>query len=317
MTDEELMREAISESLHSVKDDTGTIPKVGAVIVKDGQVLAKGRRQRDTHAEKDALDSVADWTNLIDSTVYTTLEPCTPGVRSEPHNCCTRLLISARVKKVVIGMLDPNQWVCGKGVLELQQHGIEVELFPAHLADEIRAINEQFVRSQQTLGVTFLEPKPEEDVHQGRVKFTIRCITPPQSNIRVIAVRPESWWPQESNIRQIGSDTYEFYCFFGSPGPLTVHVVRASELGEQFLAFYFRTRTQLVEQQEKLKKLGLNEAQLKALKNPWFPVPFTHLPKGLDSQGHITLELLPPALTEPLQVGAQQPTTEPEPKPEG
>ncbi|SRR6266536_5292068 len=61
--------------------------------------------------------------------------------------------------KVVIGILDPNQGVCGKGVLLLQRADIEVELFPHDLAVKILRLNEDFVRAQQSLGIKITEPQ--------------------------------------------------------------------------------------------------------------------------------------------------------------
>jgi pyrimidine deaminase RibD-like protein len=55
-------------------------------------------------------------------------------------------LVRAKVKKVYVGILDPNQGVCGKGVLELQDHNIEVELFPPVLAQQIRIQNDPFIQ---------------------------------------------------------------------------------------------------------------------------------------------------------------------------
>jgi diaminohydroxyphosphoribosylaminopyrimidine deaminase/5-amino-6-(5-phosphoribosylamino)uracil reductase len=111
------------------------IPKVGAVIAIGKTVIGRGHRGTekpgdDDHAEKVALNQVADKTKLPEITLYTTLEPCTKEVRSDPLKCCTELTKQYRVKRVCIGTLDPNQGVRGKGLWELQSHGIAVELFP-------------------------------------------------------------------------------------------------------------------------------------------------------------------------------------------
>src|SRR5215469_9538616 len=138
MAERYLMEMAITMAKSCKPKDPERIPMVDAVIVHDGDILGKGYRGEDVHAEMDALSKVSDRTRLQDATVYTTLEPCTPSVRSKPEESCTSLLRDARVKKVVIGILDPNQGVCGKGLLELQRHGIDVELFPQDLAQKIR-----------------------------------------------------------------------------------------------------------------------------------------------------------------------------------
>jgi diaminohydroxyphosphoribosylaminopyrimidine deaminase / 5-amino-6-(5-phosphoribosylamino)uracil reductase len=84
--------------------------------------------ERDDHAELNALRNVNNKSMLHEATVYTTLEPCTHYVRTRPGESCTERLGAAQVRKVFVGILDPNQGVCGKGVVELQSRGIEVEL---------------------------------------------------------------------------------------------------------------------------------------------------------------------------------------------
>jgi diaminohydroxyphosphoribosylaminopyrimidine deaminase/5-amino-6-(5-phosphoribosylamino)uracil reductase len=129
------MKEAISwaEGCKPIRDD---IPKVGAIIAVPGKVVGRGRRGTgmvgdDDHAELDALNSVKeeDRPFLGQATVYTTLEPCTPEVRSDPLTCCTELIRQAEVKKVFIGILDPNQGVRGKGLWELQDRASRWSFF--------------------------------------------------------------------------------------------------------------------------------------------------------------------------------------------
>src|SRR5436190_991141 len=147
--DKELMGRAISLA-EQCKPVADRIPKVGAVIAVGSTVIGKGHRGTgapgdDDHAEKVALESVGDRGELPKATVYTTLEPCTPEVRSDPLNCCTELIRRAEVKRVFIGILDPNQGVRGKGLWELQSQKIEVELFPPDLATQIRVLNDKFI----------------------------------------------------------------------------------------------------------------------------------------------------------------------------
>jgi diaminohydroxyphosphoribosylaminopyrimidine deaminase / 5-amino-6-(5-phosphoribosylamino)uracil reductase len=111
------------------------IPKVGAIIAIGKRVIARGYRgtgniHDDDHAELTAIRKVADKSQIPQATLYTTLEPCTKEVRSDPLKCCTELIKQVKFKKVFIGILDPNQGVTGKGLWDLQQHGIDVELFP-------------------------------------------------------------------------------------------------------------------------------------------------------------------------------------------
>jgi len=110
------------------------------------------------HAERDAIAKVEDKTRLSEATLYTTLEPCTGEVRSVPDLSCTELILQHEIPKVVIGILDPNQGVAGKGILKLQKHGREVSLFPHGLAQKIRAINAPFIRIQEGLGARIVDP---------------------------------------------------------------------------------------------------------------------------------------------------------------
>ena len=231
-------------------NDPKRIPKVGAVIVAhDGAVLGTGSRQADTHAEMDALNHVRDKTRLPGATVFTTLEPCTREVRRKrEEQACTNLLLAAQVKKVVIGILDPNQGVCGKGVLELQKNDIEIELFPHALAKKIRAINEEFVRAQQTLGLVFIEPASNPALLTvklpGPYTFKCTCITPPGNDIFVVSEGRGVWWPQGSKLRPIpgseadGYPVYAFKSWFTATGLQWVHVVRANELGQALIGYY-------------------------------------------------------------------------------
>jgi pyrimidine deaminase RibD-like protein len=130
MTDRQLMELAIAELEKCKPTDLERVPKVGAVLAIDGEVIAAASRGEEDHAEKRALEKIEPGRNLSQATVYTTLEPCTHRVRRKEGESCTDRLVRGQVKKVVIGILDPNQGVCGKGLLQLQAAKIEVELFP-------------------------------------------------------------------------------------------------------------------------------------------------------------------------------------------
>lgn len=99
-------------------------PWVGCVIVKNGSVIAEGYHAYAgaPHAEAAALQKT---TNAAGSTVYVTLEPCAHQGRTPP---CVEALIKAGVARVVIGTLDPDPKVSGKGALLLRQAGIDVQV---------------------------------------------------------------------------------------------------------------------------------------------------------------------------------------------
>lgn len=100
-------------------------PMVGAVVVHDNQVIGEGYHPAvgEPHAEVFAIQSVTDQELLRSSTLYVNLEPCNHFGRTPP---CTELILKKGVPRVVIGQLDPNPKVAGKGVERLRKHGVEV-----------------------------------------------------------------------------------------------------------------------------------------------------------------------------------------------
>lgn len=127
------MSEALKEGLKG-RYISPPNPWVGCVIVKHGEIISRGHTQSigNPHAELMALQSAGK--EAQGSTVYVTLEPC-PNFGNTPP--CTEALIKAGVQKVVIGILDPDPSVRGKGIAKLQQAGIEVEV--GALSEEVRA----------------------------------------------------------------------------------------------------------------------------------------------------------------------------------
>src|ERR1019366_1999685 len=157
---------AIEEALKSVPEDGRPHPKVGAIIVKDGNVLSQAHRgeKSKSHAEYVALeDKLAD--DLVaGATVHTTLEPCT--TRKHPKIPCAQRLIDRKVARVVIGMLDPNPDIRGLGDQFLSEAGIEVQLFPRDLRAQVEEMNRDFIRAQKqrqtATGSEALESEPSE-----------------------------------------------------------------------------------------------------------------------------------------------------------
>ena len=101
-------------------------PAVGCVLVKDGKELARGftRRPGSRHAEIDAIEAArADAADLQGVTAYVTLEPCSHYGRTPP---CALRLIDEGISRVVVGTLDPNPLVAGRGCELLRQAGIDV-----------------------------------------------------------------------------------------------------------------------------------------------------------------------------------------------
>ncbi len=103
---------------------TSPNPPVGAVIVRDGQLLGEGYHHRagEPHAEVNALTQTADASG---ATVYVSLEPCNHTGRTPP---CSRALIDAKVARVVIAAADPNPKTNRAGISALREAGIQVDL---------------------------------------------------------------------------------------------------------------------------------------------------------------------------------------------
>ncbi len=123
-------------------------PMVGALVVQGGQVVAQGYHARygDLHAERNAFrDADQRGVRCEGATMYVTLEPCCHHGKQPP---CTEAVIEHRIGRVVVGLLDPNPLVAGKGIEQLRQAGIEVEVIAqdSELAQEMRHQNRVFLK---------------------------------------------------------------------------------------------------------------------------------------------------------------------------
>ncbi|MDZ7959331.1 MAG: bifunctional diaminohydroxyphosphoribosylaminopyrimidine deaminase/5-amino-6-(5-phosphoribosylamino)uracil reductase RibD [Aulosira sp. DedQUE10] len=119
---------------------TSPNPLVGAVVVKDGEIVGEGFHPRagEPHAEVFALRAAGE--SARGATVYVSLEPCNHYGRTPP---CSQGLINAGVAKVVVGMVDPNPLVAGGGIARLRAAGIEVLVGVEEAA--CQKLNEAFV----------------------------------------------------------------------------------------------------------------------------------------------------------------------------
>ncbi|MDH5768745.1 MAG: bifunctional diaminohydroxyphosphoribosylaminopyrimidine deaminase/5-amino-6-(5-phosphoribosylamino)uracil reductase RibD [Nitrospirota bacterium] len=121
---------------------TSPNPMVGAVIVKSKKIISENfhRKPGDLHAEALAIENADK--NAHGSTLYVNLEPCCHLEKRTPP--CTKAIINAGIKEVVVGMIDPNPKVSGKGILELQKSGIKVKT--GILEDKAKRLNETYIK---------------------------------------------------------------------------------------------------------------------------------------------------------------------------
>ncbi|MBA1262384.1 bifunctional diaminohydroxyphosphoribosylaminopyrimidine deaminase/5-amino-6-(5-phosphoribosylamino)uracil reductase RibD [Stutzerimonas stutzeri] len=128
-------------------------PRVGCVIVKNGELIGEGWHVRagEPHAEVHALRQAGE--RACGATAYVTLEPCSHHGRTPP---CAEALVKAGVARVVAAMCDPNPLVAGRGLERLRSVGIEVA--SGVLESEARALNIGFVKRMES-GLPFLRAK--------------------------------------------------------------------------------------------------------------------------------------------------------------
>lgn len=116
-------------------------PMVGAVIVHGGRIIGEGFHLKagTSHAEVNAINSVADRELLKESVLYVNLEPCSHQGRTPP---CADLIISCSIPEVVIGTQDTSSKVSGKGIARLRESGCRVST--GVLEEECRHLNRRF-----------------------------------------------------------------------------------------------------------------------------------------------------------------------------
>jgi len=196
----EEMRKSRSE--HTRKSD----PMVGAVLVS-ADSIELGRTHRGSlrvgdHAEYTLIERLLPDENLEGSTLYVTLEPCTS--RKPPKKSCAERIVSARIGRVVIGMLDPNPEIHGRGITYLQNRGVKVDLFDSDLAKEIREENKDFIKQWDKATKTVEEPIKEFGGPSGKERESVQSATledfTPVEIQRYLTARGESYQIPSSEL---------------------------------------------------------------------------------------------------------------------
>lgn len=137
------MRLALRAAMRGIRT-VAPNPPVGAVIVRENQLLAIGhhRQAGGPHAEIDALQTLASQDLAQGATLYVTLEPCSTHGRTPP---CTDAILNRGFVRVVAGCVDPNPLHAGRGLDHLRQSGLEVSV--GVLENETRRIIRVFAKS--------------------------------------------------------------------------------------------------------------------------------------------------------------------------
>ncbi|MDR6967063.1 diaminohydroxyphosphoribosylaminopyrimidine deaminase/5-amino-6-(5-phosphoribosylamino)uracil reductase [Flavobacterium arsenatis] len=139
----------IKRCIELAKNGLGTTypnPLVGSVIVYENEIIGEGwhKKSGEPHAEVNAVNSVKDKSLLSKSTIYVSLEPCSHFGKTPP--CCD-LIIANNIPNVVIGTVDPNEKVAGKGIKKLIEAGKKLTV--GVLEDECNELNKRFFTFHQ------------------------------------------------------------------------------------------------------------------------------------------------------------------------
>jgi ATP-dependent DNA helicase RecG len=140
--------EVMKQSVNEQRADGKPSPRVGAVLVKpDGSIdtAFRGELRQGDHAEYTLLDLKHRGEQLDGSALFATLEPCAPGARSHRKLPCAERIVNARIKKVWVGMEDPDPTVDRQGIRYLEDNGVDVHLFDLDLQKQIREENASFI----------------------------------------------------------------------------------------------------------------------------------------------------------------------------
>lgn len=187
----------MKECLRLAKKGNGFVspnPMVGCVIVYNNEIIGSGYHESygKSHAEVNAINSVANKKLLEKSILYVNLEPCSHFGKTPP--CCD-LIIENKIKRVIVGGVDPFKKVSGKGIKKLKSHGINVKL--GVLEKNCKVLNKRFFTFYQKRRPyiilkwakstdSFIAPKNQKD------SFWMTC---PKAKKLV-----HTWRSQESSI---------------------------------------------------------------------------------------------------------------------
>jgi diaminohydroxyphosphoribosylaminopyrimidine deaminase/5-amino-6-(5-phosphoribosylamino)uracil reductase len=212
------MRLAVDLAKRCVSEDRGK-PLVGAVVVKDGNVLGSGFRGETgegDHAEYGILKRLCD-IDLAGAVVFTTLEPCSR--RKTPMFIpCAQRLVNVGVSEVHIGIYDPNPVIYRQGWRILRDAGVRLRDFPADLREEIAVDNADFIA--QYKGAVGDVGQFSLDSLEGAGSFTVETSIG-KFNIQTSPMGPRSVWLLDQTHKVAAVRYAKEFDEIDDPGALT------------------------------------------------------------------------------------------------
>lgn len=187
MTNEFYMNRAI-ELAYKGTGYVSPNPRVGAVIVKNGVIIAEGWHKKfgAPHAEIDAIENCKG-VDLTDASIYVNLEPCNHFGKTPP---CTTAIIEKKFRSVFVGIEDPNPFVSGRGISVLRERGINVET--DILSEDCKWVNRFFIKNITTkLPYIIIKTAQSLDGNIATLSGESKWITSPESRKAVHTLRFE------------------------------------------------------------------------------------------------------------------------------
>jgi diaminohydroxyphosphoribosylaminopyrimidine deaminase / 5-amino-6-(5-phosphoribosylamino)uracil reductase len=179
-------------------------PMVGAVIVKDDQIIGEGYHQRfgEAHAEVNAINSVTNKQSLRNSTMYINLEPCIHFGKTPP---CAELIKEVGIPRVIVATSDPNPMVNGKGINFLRQSGCQV--LTGVLEKEANELNHRFFHFHRKGRPYFILKWAEtEDGFIDKIRNTADPLQPNWITDDICRMLVHRWRTEEQAV-MIGTNT--------------------------------------------------------------------------------------------------------------
>ena len=150
--------------------------------------------------------------------------------------------------------------------------------------------------NETTFGIDFIHPDNNTSLSSGKHILTCKCNVYPGSDILLFVQNQHRWYPKRDRFRNWSykSNLYDIDCHLGGLGLQTIHLVKTNDLGKMLIENYLGVCDQGRLQWERLKEMGISEADLKPLRI-WYPPLriYGDLPPGLFSLANVTVEVVP------------------------